>query len=78
MKAISMKLPDELAMTSDECAEALSISRAEYIRRAIEHMNRETRAALRASRIKRASQKVRDESMQVNAEFAAIEEDPDA
>ena len=78
MKAISLKLPDELVTTSEECAETLSLSRAEYIRRAIERMNKETRDSTRASRMKQASLKVRQESMQVNAEFAAIEEDPNA
>ena len=78
MKANSLKLPDELVNSSEECAESLSVSRAEYIRRAIEHMNKETQAAFRAERIKQASQKVREESMRVNAEFDAIEEAPDA
>ncbi|MBI2917242.1 MAG: CopG family transcriptional regulator [Chloroflexi bacterium] len=78
MKAISLKLPDEVVSRSDEYAETLSISRAEYIRRAIEHMNKEIEDVLRANRIKKASQKVREESMRINAEFDAIEEDPDA
>ena len=52
--------------------------RAEYIRRAIEGMNRDTRAQLRAMRLAEASYKVRDESMQVNAEFAAVEQHADA
>jgi hypothetical protein len=54
------------------------MSRAEYIRRAIERMNRDTRAQLRAKRLAEVSRKVREESMRVNAEFAAIEQDPDA
>jgi len=78
MKAISLKLPDELVTTSEACAEALSLSRAEYIRRAIERMNKETRDSNRAGRMKQASLKVRQESMQVNSEFASIEEDPNA
>ena len=78
MGAISLKLPDELVEASGEYARALQLSRAEYIRRAIERMNRETRAQLRAARLAEASRKVRDESMRVNAEFAAIEQDPDA
>jgi hypothetical protein len=52
--------------------------RAEYIRRAIERMNREAEARARAERMARASRKVRKESMRVNAEFARIERDPDA
>ncbi len=78
MKAVSLKLPDELVAKSKEYADTLSISRAEYIRRAIENMNKEIGDVLRAERIKKASLKVRGESMRVNTEFAAIEEDPDA
>jgi metal-responsive CopG/Arc/MetJ family transcriptional regulator len=78
MSAISLKLPDDLLAASAECAAALRVSRAEYIRAAIERMNRETRAQLRAQRLTEVSHKVRGESMRVNAEFAAIELDPDA
>ena len=78
MKAILLKLPDELVSASEECAETLRVSRAEYIRKAIDHMNKETQTAFRVNRIKQASQKVRQESMLVNAEFDAIEESPDA
>jgi hypothetical protein len=78
MGAISLKLPDDLLEASRRCAGALHLSRAEYIRRAIERMNRETRAQLRARRLAELSQRVRKESMLVNAEFAAIERDPDA
>ncbi|MBI2882592.1 MAG: CopG family transcriptional regulator [Candidatus Methylomirabilis oxyfera] len=78
MGAISLKLPDDLLKTSSQCAEALKVSRAKYIRRAIEQMNRETYMRLRAKRLAEVSQKVRTESMRVNAEFAAVERDPDA
>jgi len=75
--AISLKLPKDLAEASGEYARALRLSRAEYIRRAIERMNRETRSRLRAARMAQISLRDRDESMRVNAEFAAIERDPD-
>ena len=78
MSTISLKLPDDLLERSGRCAEALNVSRAEYIRRAIEAMNRETTTRLRAERLADASRRVRDESMRVNEEFAAIERDPDA
>jgi predicted transcriptional regulator len=78
MAAISLKLSDALVNASGDCARALSLTRAEYIRRAIEQMNQETRAQLRVRRLVEASHKVREESMLVNAEFAAIERDPDA
>jgi len=48
------------------------------VRHAIERMNRQTHALLRAKRLAEASKKVRAESMRVNREFAAIEQDPDA
>jgi predicted transcriptional regulator len=78
MAAISLKLPDDLLEASGHYADALKITRAEYIRRALEQMNRESRARLRAGRLRDASRKVRGESMRVNAEFAAIERDVDA
>lgn len=78
MGTISLKLPDDVLHESGEFAEALQISRAEYIRRAIDRMNRETLAGLRAKRLEEVSRKVRRESMRVNAEFAAIEEETDA
>lgn len=78
MAAISLKLPDDLLEASSRCAEALRVPRAEYIRRAIERMNRETTARMRVERLAAASRRVRRGSMRVNAEFAAIERDPDA
>ena len=78
MAAISLKLPEDLLEASGRYADALCLTRAAYIRRALEQMNRETRARLRARRLRDASRKVRGESMRVNAEFAAIEKDVDA
>ena len=78
MKAVSLNLPDELLAASAECANALHVSRAQYIRGAIEQMNRETRARLRAQRLAEVPRQVRAESIRVNAEFAAIEHAPDA
>jgi predicted DNA-binding protein len=78
MESISLKLPEELLEASARCAKALGIPRAEYIRRAIERMNREAEARALAARMARASRKVRRESQKVNEEFAAIERDPDA
>ena len=78
MGAISLKLPDDLLDASGRCAAALKLSRAAYIRRAVERMNRETRAEVRARRLAEVSRTVRGESMRVNAQFAAVERDPDA
>ena len=78
MDAISLKLTEQLLKESGEAARMLRMSRAEYIRRAIEKMNREVHAELRARRLADVSRRVRDESMRVNAEFAAIEHAPDS
>ena len=77
MTAISLKLPEQLLVAAGECAAALQLSRAEYIRRALEVMNRDTRARLRADRLRAASHRVRRDSMRINAEFDAIEGDVD-
>jgi hypothetical protein len=45
---------------------------------AIRRINRKMAARLHADRLAEISRRVRDESMRVNAEFAAIERDPDA
>lgn len=78
MESISLKLPGALLESSDRCARTLGIPRAGYIRRAIERMNREAEARIRAERMARASRRVRKESMRVNSEFAALDRDPDA
>lgn len=77
MDAISLKLPGRLLKLSDRYARALGIPCAEYIRRAVERLNSETAARLRAKRLAKASCKVRKESMRVNAEFAALERSSD-
>ena len=78
MKIISLNLPEDVLAASGEAANTLRLSRAAYIRKAIEKMNRETAAQLRAKKIAEASRKCRAESMRVNAEFSAIERNPDA
>ncbi len=78
MKSIALRLPDELMEESSRYAGSLRISRAEYIRMAIRRMNRKAAARLQAERLAEVSKRVREESMRVNAEFAAIERNPDA
>jgi metal-responsive CopG/Arc/MetJ family transcriptional regulator len=75
---LSLKLPQDLLEISDRRAGALGIPLSEYVRRAIERMNGEEEARARAKRMAVASSKVQRESMHVNAEFAAIEAEPDA
>ena len=73
MGGILLKLPQDVLMTSRFCADSLHLSAAAYIRCAIERMNRQTQARLRARRLAEASKKVRKKSLRVNREFAAIE-----
>jgi hypothetical protein len=69
MRAISLNLPDDLLDTSTRCADALGLSRAEYIRRAIVELNRQSESEIRAQRLVQASLRVRAESESVLAEF---------
>ncbi|HUI54963.1 MAG TPA: hypothetical protein VLY04_08320 [Bryobacteraceae bacterium] len=77
MKSIRLNLPEDLLKESGQLAGRLQVSRAQYIRIAVRRMNRKMAARLRAERLAEVSRRVRDESMKVNAEFAAIERDPD-
>jgi metal-responsive CopG/Arc/MetJ family transcriptional regulator len=77
MQLIALKLPEDLLEESGRIAGRLHLSRAEYIRMAVRRMNRKMEAKLRADRIAEVSSRIRDESMRVNREFAAIERDPD-
>jgi hypothetical protein len=73
MATISLKLPDELLATSGRCADVLKLSRAAYIRLAVDRLNKETQAAIRSRQIAKVSRRVRRESMKVNREFSRIE-----
>ena len=71
-----MKIPDTTLDEAGRLADELGLSRAAYIRHAIERQNVESAAEMRDRRLVEASRKVRDNSMRINAEFAAIESDP--
>lgn len=53
------------------------LSRTEYLRQALALMRRKTRSRFRAERFRAASHRVRRDSMRVNAEFDAVEQDVD-
>ena len=75
MRSISLNLPDDLLSDSTRCAEALGITRAEYIRRAIEDLNRRSETELRAQRLADCSRRVRAESLAVLREFSEADLD---
>ena len=79
MPTIPFRLAERLLDAAGRCAAVLRLSGAGYIRRAWERMNRDTCSArLRAERLRTASGRIRHESMEINAEFDAIERDVDA
>ena len=76
MRAISLKISETALVQAGRMAELLGISRAAYIRRALNRYNQEATAEIRDRRLTAASHRVRAESMRINTEFAAIEPDP--
>jgi len=72
---ITLRIPEELLDEVEHLAKVRHLPRSEYIRRAIDHMNRETASEIRRQRMADASRRVREGSMDVNAEFDAIEYD---
>jgi metal-responsive CopG/Arc/MetJ family transcriptional regulator len=77
MSVISLRLPDALLYEVDNRARLLHLHRAEYIRKALEHMNEETFNDMRKKQLAQASLLVRKQSMQVNQEFSDVENDPE-
>ena len=73
---ITISVPDSVITQADYNAHVLHMKRSEYIRKAIEYMNRQTLKETQYARLQFLSQKVMEESMNVNAEFEAIEYDP--
>ena len=72
MKSISLNLPEEMLDAAGRHSPTLRLPRAEYIRRAVDRMNRHVEADLRARRTRQAAAKCREDDMKVYAEFAAV------
>jgi len=77
MATISIRLKDDIVEKLNEHSRNLHIPRAEYVRRAVVAMNKQVDKELRRKKIMEASRRVREESMRINAEFAAIEDTAD-
>lgn len=75
MSMVSVRLPDKLLEQVNAFALELEIPRAEYMRMALEAMNREMLGKRRRERLKALSLRVRGESMKVNAEFEGLDDD---
>jgi metal-responsive CopG/Arc/MetJ family transcriptional regulator len=76
MNTISVRLPGDLLNEIDQRAKELNIPRAEYVRKALQNLNASVTAQQRRTRLMKISQRVREESMKVNAEFSEVEDDP--
>jgi metal-responsive CopG/Arc/MetJ family transcriptional regulator len=76
MTTISIRIPDEILNEVDRFSRDLKVPRTEYLRQAILLMNRKVKEDRRRIRIMKLSQRVRAESMRVNAEFSEVEHDP--
>jgi hypothetical protein len=68
-EAISLVLGADLLRESDACARTLQLSRAAYVRRALEKANAEVNRDARRVRMYRASLRVRDESTRFTQEL---------
>lgn len=78
MATVTFRLPDNVIHKMDINAQILHMSRSEYIKKAILEMNDDVQENERKKRLMVASQLVRQESRKINAEFAEIENDPEA
>jgi predicted transcriptional regulator len=76
MSAVSIRLSVDLLNQVDRLAHELRIPRTEYIRRALADFNQEIEDKKNRERLMRASMKVRENSMVVNAEFDKVEDAP--
>lgn len=76
MATLSLRLPDDLLHEVGVCAAEMHISRAAYVRKALERMNAAVAAKRRRTLLMEASLKVSEENMRVNAEFDTIEDAP--
>jgi metal-responsive CopG/Arc/MetJ family transcriptional regulator len=75
---ITINIPENMLITADENASMLNIKRSEYIRKALEAMNRQVLKNQKYARLQNLSKIVRTESIKVNKEFGEIEHDVEA
>jgi len=74
---ITVNIPDNIILDADRNASILHIKRSEYIRKALEYMNKQILKNERYAKLQRLSNLVRADSRAVNAEFEEIEHDPE-
>lgn len=75
MAFITVRLDEKLMEIVAQQAQALHLSKSDYIRRAIEEINRQMEAQEIRQSLMRASLECRAESVRINKEFSNIEGD---
>ena len=75
---VSIRLHDKTYQEMKAKAHISHMSQTDYIRKAIERMNDEMEQLKREERLRQASLRIREGSMEINAEFSQIEHDPKA
>jgi len=75
MKNISLKLDQEIFEETEKLLEKIKTSRNEYINEAVEYYNQHQRRKLIERQLAMESQLVSNDSMQVLAEFEAMEDE---
>ncbi|MEI8096096.1 MAG: ribbon-helix-helix protein, CopG family [Spirochaetales bacterium] len=78
MATVSIRMNEHDLEELDQLALAHGLARSDYVRRALEAMKVAHEAENRRFRLQKASLRTRQESLVVNAEFAAVETDPSA
>ena len=69
MSYINIQLPEEQIARTTALAKQLNMSRATYIRQAIESFNQQTKRRLLAEQFREASRRCKEESLNVCREF---------
>ena len=75
---VSIRIDDATLQAMRNNAHKMGLTQTDYIRTAIERMNKKLHAEERKRSLQSASRAVRAESMKVNAEFDKVEHDPEA
>ena len=77
MPVLTIRLPDKILHEVDLKSKSLHLSKNAYIQKAINDLNEEINYDLKKKKLIKASQKVRSNTMKINNEFSAIDNDPE-
>ena len=75
MPILTIRLPDKTLYEVEINSKSLHVSKNAYIQEAINNLNEKIMSNLKREKLIKASQKVRNNSMEVNSEFSIIEND---